>query len=113
MASKTIDLGSKPMKDGGPMAMDAKPSAKVYYPSVYISGVSGTNFPLGKISFMAEGEVVSCKKDGCEIEIHSITPKSVAKKDAGDGLDEALGKIEADKEPDPEDPNEEMEGENE
>lgn len=96
MATKTIDLGSKPKTPSATMVQDKV--SKVYYPSFYISGVSGASFPLGKISFTATGEVVSCKKDGCEIEIQSITPTSAPKKDAGEGLDEALNGIEADKE---------------
>ncbi len=100
MATKSIDLGRKASDTAGPAVMADKKDPKVYYPSVYISGVDGASFPLGEISFTAKGEVVSCKKDGCEIEIHSMTPSAAAatKKDAGEGLDEALDGIAADKE---------------
>lgn len=98
--AKMIDLGRE--SDCSPCC-DVKESSsgkKIYYPTLYISGVKGLDLSTGEITFTAKGKVVSVSeresnRDGkvseeysCEIEVHAISTDG-----AKGGLDSAMDKI--------------------
>lgn len=103
--AKMIDLGRK---DSCciPACCDSsgKDSKKerVYYPTLYISGIKGLDLDLGKIKFTATGKVVSTterksekgnqEEYSCEIEVQAIQID-----DFGASLDDAMDKISAKK----------------
>jgi len=103
MANKQIDLGISPAVSADvPISADVpvKAPAKVSYPTLYLGDVPELgDLPEGVFTFTATGRVVSYtetnregkKKCSCEIEVHSIEPKSKVK---SKGLAEALDDIE-------------------
>lgn len=103
---KMIDLGKKcdvcDMPIGGGKA---KMKEKIYYPTLYISGVKDLDLSVGDIEFHAKGRVVSVSeretmKDGqpsedysVEIEVREMVPMGMSEMESGDGLDSALKSI--------------------
>jgi hypothetical protein len=82
----------------------AKMKEKVYYPTLYISGVKGLDMSVGDIEFHAKGRVISVSeretmKDGqpsedysVEIEVREMVPMGMEEME-GEGLDSALDSI--------------------
>lgn len=82
----------------------AKMKEKIYYPTLYISGVKGLDLSVGDIEFHAKGRVISVSeretmKDGqpredysVEIEVREMVPMGMEEME-GEGLDSALDSI--------------------
>ncbi len=103
--AKMIDLGKKMDSSCcSPASEGKKGESKLYYPSLYISGVEGLDLSTGEITFTAKGKVVSVSRreteeDGekysCEIEVHSISAPGAKpeKGDSGTSLEKSLEDI--------------------
>lgn len=105
-----IDLGRKCDDCVVPISPPSKKNSKVYYPTLYISGVKGLDLSVGPIEFHAKGKVVSVSeresmKDGqpsedysVEIEVQEMVPMGMSEmKDSASGLEDAIDSIAAKK----------------
>lgn len=106
---KMIDLGKKCETCDMPAPMKSEKN-KVYYPTLYISGVKGLDLSVGDIEFHAKGKVVSVSeresmKNGqpsedysVEIEVREMVPMGMSEmEDSSSGLDKAMDSIAAKK----------------
>ena len=94
-----IDLGRK-YSSPSPVKENKSTEPKISYQTLYVSGVDSLkDLPSGEFNFTGKGKVVSKTErtsDGktdcsCEIEVHSIEPKSSkTSKSSSEGLAEAL-----------------------
>jgi hypothetical protein len=88
----------------------SKKTSKIYYPTLYISGVKGLDLSVGPIEFHAKGKVVSVSeresmKNGqpsedysVEIEIQEMVPMGMSEmEDSASGLEDAIDSIAAKK----------------
>jgi hypothetical protein len=101
---KMINLGRKADTMDMAITTSRKKSAKMYYPTLYISGIKGLDLSVGDIEFHAKGKVVSVSeretmKDGqsredysVEIEVREMVPMGMEEME-GEGLDSALDSI--------------------
>lgn len=92
-----IDLGKS--LETGPVA-PTKTKNKKSYPTLYINGVKGLDFPDGEFELMAKARLISKTKNmktgeySCDIEILGINPECCSEDEDEQGLDSALSKIE-------------------
>lgn len=105
-----INLGRKCDDCIAPISPPSKKNNKVYYPTLYISGVKGLDLEVGEIEFHAKGRVVSVSeretmKDGqpsedcsVEIEVQEMVPMGMKEmEDSASGLEDAMDSIAAKK----------------
>lgn len=107
---KMIDLGRKCDTCEMTISSSSKKNNKVYYPTLYISGVKGLDLGVGPIEFHAKGKVISVSeretmKDGqpsedysVEIEVQEMVPMGMEEmEDSASGLEAAIDSIAAKK----------------
>lgn len=107
---KMIDLGRKCDTCEMTIAPSSKKGNKIYYPTLYISGVKGLDLEVGDIEFHAKGRVVSVSeretmKNGqpseeyaVEIEVQEMVPMGMSEmEDSASGLEDAMDSIAAKK----------------
>jgi hypothetical protein len=107
---KMINLGRKCDTCEMTISPSSKKASKVYYPTLYISGVKGLDLGVGPIEFHAKGKVVSVSeretmKDGkpsedysVEIEVQEMVPMGMSEmEDSASGLEDAMDSIAAKK----------------
>lgn len=105
-----IDLGRKCDTCEMTISPSSKKTSKIYYPTLYISGVKGLDLSVGPIEFHAKGKVVSVSeretmKNGqpsedysVEIEVQEMVPMGMSEmKDSASGLEDAIDSIAAKK----------------
>ena len=105
-----IDLGRKCDTCEMTISPSSKKTSKIYYPTLYISGVKGLDLSVGPIEFHAKGKVVSVSeresmKNGqpsedysVEIEIQEMVPMGMSEmEDSASGLEDAIDSIAAKK----------------
>jgi len=107
---KMINLGRKCDTCEMTISPSSKKASKVYYPTLYISGVKGLDLGVGPIEFHAKGKVVSVSeretmKNGqasedysVEIEVQEMVPMGMSEmEDSASGLEDAIDSIAAKK----------------
>ena len=105
-----IDLGRKCDTCEMTISPSSKKTSKIYYPTLYISGVKGLDLSVGPIEFHAKGKVVSVSeretmKNGqpsedysVEIEVQEMVPMGMSEmEDSASGLEDAIDSIAAKK----------------
>lgn len=104
-----INLGKKCETCEVPTQMKSEKN-KVYYPTLYISGIKGLDLSVGDIEFHAKGKVISVSEResmrngepsedySVEIEIREMVPMSMDEmNDSASGLEDAMNSIAAKK----------------
>jgi len=107
---KMINLGRKAETMDMAITTSRKKSEKMYYPTLYISGIKGLDLEVGDIEFHAKGRVVSVSeretmKNGepseeyaVEIEVQEMVPMGMEEmEDSASGLEDAINSIAAKK----------------
>jgi hypothetical protein len=99
---KMIDLGRKCDTCEMTISPSSKKTSKIYYPTLYISGVKGLDLSVGKVVSVSERETMKngqpSEDYSVEIEVQEMVPMGMSEmEDSASGLEDAIDSIAAKK----------------